>query len=49
MQILDQEGKVVEECGVKKRSSCSLRTGTREYILHEEQAPTEQGYVRQKM
>ena len=46
MQILDQEGKVVEEWVSKKEAHVVYALAPGEYILHEEQAPTEQGYVR---
>lgn len=46
MQILDQEGKVVEEWVSKKEAHVVYALAPGEYILHEEQVPTEQGYVR---
>ena len=46
MQILDQEEKVVEEWVSKKEAHVVYALAPGEYILHEEQAPTEQGYVR---
>lgn len=46
MQILDQEGKVVEEWVSKKEAHVVYALEPGEYVLHEEQAPTEQGYVR---
>ena len=45
LQILDKDGNVVEEWVSGKEHLIEyLPTG--EYVLHEEQAPTEQGYVR---
>lgn len=46
MQILDQDGKVVEEWVSKKEPHVVYALEPGEYVLHEEQAPTEQGYVR---
>ena len=46
MQILDQDGKVVEEWVSKKEPHVVYALESGEYVLHEEQAPTEQGYVR---
>lgn len=46
MQILDQDGKVVEEWVSKKEPHVVYALEQGEYVLHEEQAPTEQGYVR---
>lgn len=46
MQILDQDGKVVEEWVSKKEPHVVYALEPGEYVLHEEQVPTEQGYVR---
>ena len=46
MQILDQDGKVIEEWVSKKEPHVVYALEPGEYVLHEEQAPTEQGYVR---
>ena len=46
MQILDQDGKVIEEWISKKEPHVVYALEPGEYVLHEEQAPTEQGYVR---
>lgn len=46
LQILDKDGNVVEEWVSGKEPHIVYALAPGEYILHEEQAPTEQGYVR---
>lgn len=46
MQILDKDGNVVEEWVSEKEPHVIYALEPGEYVLHEEQAPTEQGYVR---
>ena len=46
LQILDKDGNVVEEWVSGKEPHTVYALAPGEYILHEEQAPTEQGYVR---
>ena len=46
LQILDKEGNVIEEWVSGKEPHTVYALAPGEYVLHEEQAPTEQGYVR---
>lgn len=46
LQILDKDGNVVEEWVSKKEPHIVYALEPGEYVLHEEQAPTDQGYVR---